>query len=103
MSTDLDIIKQLEQTIGIKLEKLDKIWTFSVGYMQNERNQITGLSLSECDLKEFPPLILKLQNLTELSLINNKLGELPPSIIELQNLTELDLVSNQLSNLPPSI
>jgi len=33
MSTDLDIIKQLEQTIGRKLEKLDEIIFDSVGYV----------------------------------------------------------------------
>ena len=36
MSTDLDIIKQLEQTIGKKLEKLGKIEWGSVGYVQNK-------------------------------------------------------------------
>ncbi len=35
MPTDLDIIKQLEQSIGKELPRLDEIGLFSVGYAQN--------------------------------------------------------------------
>ncbi|MDM8560487.1 COR domain-containing protein [Candidatus Parabeggiatoa sp. HSG14] len=97
------IIRQLEQTIGKKLEKLDTLYVGSVGYVQNERNQITELSLYECGLKELPLSIVKLQNLTELDLGRNQLSNLPSSIVKLKNLTELDLIGNQLSELPPEI
>jgi hypothetical protein len=40
----------------------------SVGYVQNEHNQITRLDLYDCGLKELPPEIGKLQNLMELNL-----------------------------------
>jgi len=62
--TDLELIKQLEQTIGKNLPKLDKIKWRSVGYVQNEHNQITELVLYRCGLKELPPEIVNLQNLT---------------------------------------
>jgi internalin A len=103
MPTDLDIIKQLEQTIGRKLEKLYWLDYDSVGYVQNEYDQITKLGLYECGLKELPLEIGELQNLTELNLSDNKLNNLPPEIIKMQNLTWLFLESNQLSNLPPEI
>ena len=96
-----EIIKQLEQTISRKLEKLDNFGL--VGYMQDGCNQITELSLINCDLKELPPEIIKLQNLIRLDLRNNDLNYLPPEIGQLQNLTELDLGENQLSDLPPEI
>jgi len=103
--TDLELLKQLEQTIGKKLPKLDegKIGLFSVGYVQNEHDKITGLSLYNCGLKELPPEIGNRQNLTELSLGINKLSTLPPEIGNRQNLIGLDLPSNQLSSLPPEI
>jgi internalin A len=103
MSTDLDILKQLEQTIGRKLEKLDRIKWNSVGYVQNEHNKITGLDLYDCGLKELPSEIGKLQNLTKLNLWGNQLSDLPPEIVKLQNLTYLLLGNNQLSDLPPEI
>ncbi len=81
--SDLEIIKELEQTIGERLQKLNKIEGYSVGYMQNEQNKITGLCLYECDLKEFPPEIVKLQNLTRLSLYNNQLTQFPKALLNL--------------------
>jgi len=101
--TDLELLKQLEQTIGKKLAQLDLFPLYSVGYVQNEHNQITGLGLYDCGLKELPPEIGNLQNLTELSLGINKLSTLPPEIGNRQNLIGLDLPSNQLSSLPPEI
>ncbi|RKZ36447.1 MAG: hypothetical protein DRQ49_04230 [Gammaproteobacteria bacterium] len=98
--TDLELIKQLEQTIGKNLPKLDKIKWRSVGYVQNEHNQITELVLYRCGLKELPPEIVNLQNLTRLDLDSNQLSSLPPEIGNLQNLTELNLSGNQLSTLP---
>jgi small GTP-binding protein len=71
--------------------------------VQNEHNQITRLSLRGCGLKELPPEIGNLQNLTSLNLERNQLSTLPPEIGNLQNLTLLILYSNQLSTLPPEI
>ncbi len=100
MLTDLDILNQLEQTIGRKLGKLNKIKWNSVGYVQNEHNQITRLDLYDCDLKELPPEIGKLQYLTKLNLWGNKLSYLPAEIVKLQNLKYLLLGNNKLNNLP---
>jgi small GTP-binding protein len=103
MPTDLDIIKQLEQSLGKKLPRLNEIEWYSVGYVQNAHHQITGLSLYECGLKEVPPDIVKLQNLTQLYLRENQLSELLSSIGKLQNLKELSLSGNRLSELLSSI
>jgi Leucine-rich repeat (LRR) protein len=103
MSTDLAIIKELEQRIGKKLKNLNQGYWCSVGYVQNEQNQITGLSVSDCGLKALPPEIMRLQNLTWLDLSHNQFRSLPASIGRLENLTELDLSHNQLNELPTSI
>ena len=99
MSTDLDVIKQLEQTIGKKLERLDKIDWNSIGYVQNEHNQITKLRLDKCGLKKLSPKIGRLQNLAELYLSGNQLNNLPLEIVKLQKLTILYLDANRLRNL----
>jgi internalin A len=75
----------------------------SVGYVQNEHNKITKLGLYRCDLKELPPEIVKLQNLTSLDLGSNQLSNLPPEIVKLQNLTKLSLHENQLSQFPKAL
>jgi len=96
-------IQILEIIIGKKLKKLKKISYNSVGYCQNEQGQITKLYLYQCNLRDLPPQISKLQNLTELNLNHNQLSTLPLEIVKLQNLTRLDLNDNQLSTLPPEI
>ena len=83
MSNDLEIIKKLEQTISKKLRKLNEIKYGSVGYVQNEHNQITKLFLYGCDLKKLPPEIGKLQNLTKLYLWNNQLTQFPKALLNL--------------------
>ncbi len=76
--TDLDIIAQLEQRIGEKLEKLGTIGWDSVGYQVNKQQQIISLSLYHCGLTEFPKEIAQLQNLQFLRLDSNQLSALPP-------------------------
>ena len=105
--TDLDIIAQLEQRIGRKLEKLEKIeWWDSkqpIGYQLNDQQQVISLSLHRCELTELPPKIAQLQNLQVLRLDFNQLRALPPEIAQLQNLQVLSLRFNQLRTLPSEI
>jgi internalin A len=61
------------------------------------------LNLSQMDLRELPPEIGNITNLTALHLNNNYLRALPDSIGNLTNLTFLDLNFNQLDFLPESI
>ena len=102
MLTDLDIIAQLEERIGRKLEKLDEIKWDSVGYQFNDQHQVIGLGLYQCKLSDLPEEIIQLQNLRELYLGSNQLKELPASFGQLKNLSYLSLSENQLKELPTS-
>ena len=62
-----------------------------------------ALKLSVLGLRELPPEIASLSQLTVLSLHDNKLTSLPPEITRLSQLTVLDLFNNQLTSLPPEI
>jgi len=98
--TDLDIIKQIEKELNIKLEKLDEIEFSSKGYTLNQNGQVTGLGLYECEIKNLNRIIslLKaLSNLTELNLWDNQLSDISP--LKDLNLTELNLSGNQLSDI----
>jgi hypothetical protein len=61
------------------------------------------LDLSKKGIKELPPEIGQLTNLTELDLGGNQLSSLPPEIGQLRNLTQLSLFNNRLINLPSEI
>ena len=43
--TDLDIIKQIEKELNVKLEKLKEIEWKSKGYTLNQNWKVTGLGL----------------------------------------------------------
>ena len=47
--TDLDIIKQIEQELNVKLEKVYRIG-YGKGYTLNQNGQVTGLGLSYCKI-----------------------------------------------------
>ncbi len=102
--TNLDIIKQLEQEIGKKLDQisLDEIDDLNYGYVIDENKNIVGLNLNSNNLNVFPNVITKLINLRKLSLHDNEIAKLPDSFGQLQNLSDLDLSSNKLSKLPAS-
>lgn len=100
---DLDIIKQIEKELNVKLEKLKNIGVFGYGYTLSQKGQVTGLSLYECKIKNLNRIIspLKdLKNLTELNLYGNQLSDISP-LEDLKNLTGLWLGKNQLSNISP--
>jgi len=100
--TDLDIIKQIEKELNIKLEKLDEI-PEEKGYTLNQNGQVTGLGLYNCKIKNLNRIISPLKeltNLTELHLRDNQLSDISP-LKDLTNLTELDLSTNQLSDISP--
>jgi small GTP-binding protein len=99
---DLDIIKQIEQQIGKKLEKLEKVEWYSVGYVINTQNQVTELSLYQCEMEQIPECLCDLIYLQTLFIIGNKIEKLPESFGQLQNLSDLELYNNQLKELPAS-
>ena len=68
-----------------------------------ELKNLTILDISDNQLTSLPPEITELKNLTELYIFDNQLTSLPPEITELKNLTTLDISDNQLTSLPPEI
>ena len=61
------------------------------------------LYLDGMNLRELPPEIGKLADLTDLWLSDNELTHLPPEIGDLTNLKELDLYNNELAEFPTEI
>ncbi|MCP4113785.1 MAG: TIR domain-containing protein [Desulfobacteraceae bacterium] len=103
---DMQVLKELEEYIGIKLEliEFDSIDREVIsGYAADRDNNIIGLSLNQKQLRTFPTPILKLQYLITLDLYENNISALPKEISELKNLQTLVLISNQLTQLPPEI
>ncbi|CAN2041547.1 hypothetical protein GMMP15_530005 [Candidatus Magnetomoraceae bacterium gMMP-15] len=99
----MQIIKQLEKEIGIKLKELEKIEWYSPGYKLDENKDIVELFLCFCELEKIPVEIGELKNLQLLDLSSNKLTSLPAEIGELKNLLSLYLSSNKLTSLPKEI
>ncbi|MCV6639502.1 P-loop NTPase fold protein [Candidatus Albibeggiatoa sp. nov. NOAA] len=106
MATDLEIIKQLEQEIGIKLEKKEdeKVILESnnsaIGYKLTSENKVRILNLSFCGLSDVPNSVFYLQNLEVLILNNNNLTTIPNDIERLYNLISLKAAVNKLLTLP---
>ncbi|MEA3450813.1 MAG: leucine-rich repeat domain-containing protein [Bacteroidota bacterium] len=95
---DLDIIKQIEEELNIKLKKLYSAEDISSGFRQNIDDSIAGLILYDCDIKSLNRIIKYLKNiknLTSLDLRSNSISD----ISLLKDLTELKLMSNNISDI----
>lgn len=107
--TDFDIIKQLEEELGIEFQFfLDSGENGERNYIKNgfihdNKDNIIVLYVRGIELKTIPDLVCKLTNLRELYLGNNKLEELPGSLRELCRLEKLDLNNNVIQILPDFI
>ena len=87
MENDLDIIRQLENQIGKKLEQktLGRITRFdSQGYVLDGDNFVIGLNLYSCKIADLI-FLSKLFRLTHLQLGKNKISD----VSQLQGLTAL--------------
>ncbi|PBJ11407.1 leucine-rich repeat domain-containing protein [Flavobacterium sp. ACN6] len=60
---------------------------------------VVELDLSQTNLKEFPPEILKFKNLKFLTLSKNEIAEIPNEINKLQLLIGIDLSNNPISDI----
>ncbi|MCI5149401.1 MAG: GTP-binding protein, partial [Candidatus Electrothrix sp. MAN1_4] len=98
-SNDLEVIKEIEKVTGEPLLKVDKLGFYKRGYVVNEQEQVTALSLygaglnnTDCAfLKELPKLLL-------LNLSNNEISDLS-FLNGLSQLQELYLSHNQIKDL----
>ena len=70
---------------------------------QAEREGWTELDLAGKGIKEIPPEISNLVNLTSLYLHSNHITVIPDAIANLANLTTLNLDSNQITAIPDSL
>jgi hypothetical protein len=109
---NLGIIKEkyIEKNIIHSLERLTnkqipqkETFDVSLRCYVKEVDQITGISLYNCDLKIFPKELLKLTTLKHLALRRNSISKILQQIGFLSNLEYLDLRINNLKKLPQSI
>ncbi len=101
--TDLDIIKQIEKILKVKLKKLNRIVYTSKGYILNQNGQITGIGLNNCKIKNLKLIISPLKdlvNLKKLQLSKNELSDISP-LEDLNSLTRLWLHENQVNDISP--
>jgi internalin A len=101
--SDIEIIKQIEKELNIKLKKLDEIKYNSRCYTLNLNGHITGLILYECEIKDINRIISfleNLNNLNRLSLHGNQISDISP-LQNLRSLSELELSMNQIIDISP--
>ena len=101
--SDLECIKAIKQTLGIKLRRVGEISWNKKGYLLNSEEQIIGLALNDLKLNDLSKIIeplAKLSNLQKLYLSKNQFSDLTP-LAKLTNLQKLDLQNNQVSDLVP--
>jgi Leucine-rich repeat (LRR) protein/GTPase SAR1 family protein len=101
--TDLEIIRQIEKKLDVKLNKLDKIEWDSKGYTLNQEGQVTGLGLYECKIENLNRIISALSaltNLTQLYFNSNQVSDIS-TLSALTNLTQLNFRSNHVSDISP--
>ena len=101
--SDRDIIRAIEKEIGRELPKVKRVEWNTVGYVQNDAQDIIGISLYECQLNELTKLIIHLRSLASLQKLNldkNQLTDVSP-LAELKNLQLLYLNKNQLRDVSP--
>jgi len=101
--TDLEIIRQIEKELNVKLKKSDEIEWKSRSYTLNQEGQVIGIELCSCEIENLNriiSLLSALTNLTQLSLRDNQLIDISP-LSALTNLTQLSLSNNQVSDISP--
>jgi internalin A len=123
MTSDRELIKQLEKEIGRELDekKFEKIGeVYSQGFETSENGDVVGLGLDGIELEPVPASLLKFRHLKKLSLYETQLRYFPffQGLINLthlylrenpiqdynflqglNNLTHLDLSFNQLTDI----
>jgi len=84
---------------GKIIKKISNYHSRNGVYYLKTDNEITTLSLQNCNLRELPVLIKEFKGLKSLNLGKNKLKKLPEFIFELKNLEYLDLHKNEINKL----
>ena len=92
-------ILELERAYGVELEQRDQLHWNDNAYKLDERGEVVGLALHNCELRHASPLS-SFGSLTELYLVGNELSDAGP-LAALTQLTNLDLARNELSDVSP--
>ncbi|MHA1252089.1 MAG: leucine-rich repeat domain-containing protein [Candidatus Helarchaeota archaeon] len=102
LGDEYDALLEIFSIIGKRLQHSNscRINCFGLG---SDEDVVTKLSLTYCELPEFPEAIRRLKHLKELRIESCGLRELPEWICELKELRVLDLSRNCLERLPESI
>jgi len=97
---EISFIQQIEKELKITL-KVVKSNSNSKGYILNEKGQIIGLNLIDCNIKDLNRISMPIQNLVsliELRLWDNQISDLKP-LQNLNSLTYLYLDNNQIKDI----
>ena len=101
MSKDLQIIKELEETLNIEIPEIEKkvFHHYSVAYNLNDQKEVIYLSLSECGVQNKDlELIGGLTSLKWLKLSNNQITKIK-GLDGLTSLEVLYLNDNKISKI----
>ncbi|MGD2090641.1 MAG: leucine-rich repeat domain-containing protein [Candidatus Aminicenantes bacterium] len=105
MTSDRELIKQLEKEIGRELyeREFENIHNFGErGFAIGENGEVVGLNLDEIELDPVPASLSKFHHLKKLSLLSTGITDI--SFLQgLSNLTYLYLMNNQIKELPEAL
>ncbi|MBR8535273.1 hypothetical protein KDU71_06860 [Carboxylicivirga sediminis] len=102
--SDLNIIERLNQQLHRPLKLIKKVSWITKGYVLNEHEQVTHLSIFKARLNgKVPSEIFDLKHLHYLDIRENQLEQLPDDIGKLTKLEYLDARINNLASLPERI
>jgi internalin A len=96
--TDLEIIKQIEKELNIKLSRISLKNGLNTGYELNESREIVSICIGNCSLNDFDKILSFLLEFKALNkLILRKIQPVDFSKINrLNRITELDLSENEI-------
>ena len=99
--SDIKIIEALNQHLIYPVKQVKKISWICNGYVLNDKQELTHLSIFKCQLQGHIPVeLFQLKHLEYLDIRENEIAALPDDISLLQQLNYLDIRNNQLQNLP---
>ncbi len=102
--SDIDLIEQINHQLLRPLKQVKTITWITKGYVLNDLQQVTHLSIFRSRLKgKIPAEVFQLKHLTYLDIRENELEQLPNEISQLEQLELIDVRLNQLQSIPESV
>ncbi|MCI5131395.1 MAG: hypothetical protein D3904_07675, partial [Candidatus Electrothrix sp. EH2] len=97
-SNDVEVIEEIEKALGEPLPRVDKLRFFKNGYIADEQDQVTALSLPRTRLSDYS-FLKELSALRTLYVSDNQISDIS-FLKELGQLQTLNLWGNQIRSLP---